>query len=108
MKFPCLKNINESSLTVYSDASLNNLPNGGSQGAHIFFICDKDKNVVPIIWQSKRIKRVVKSTLAAECLAFHDDTNNAFYIKTILKELLGVDIEIHGIVDNNSLDESLL
>merc|ERR1712080_27025 len=88
------------------DASLNNLPNGGSQGAYIILICDNNNNVSPIKWQSKRIKRVVKSTLAAECLAFRDAADNAFYIKTMFMELLNVDMEIHGVVDNNSLVDS--
>ena len=108
LKFPCLvKEISDCKLIVYSDASFNNLPNGGSQGAHIIFICDSSGNVAPIKWQSKRIKRVVKSTLAAECMALHDGVDNAFYMKTILKELVGVEMDIHGYVDNNSLVESL-
>ena len=34
LKFPTLKNIENAKIFFYSDASFNNLPNGGSQGAH--------------------------------------------------------------------------
>ena len=69
LKFPSLENLETAKIIVYSDASFNNLPKGGSQGAHMILLSDKNQQTAPIQWQSKRIKRVVKSTLAAECLA---------------------------------------
>ena len=99
--------MNTAKLVVYSDASYKNLPNCGSQGAHIVLLCDSDNKCAPIQWQSKKIKRVVKSTLAAECLALHDGVDNAFYIKTILRELLNVEMKIHCYVDCNSLVDNV-
>ena len=101
-KFPSLNALESAKIVVYSDASYKNLPNCGSQGAHIVLLCDSDNNCAPIQWQSKKIKRVVKSTLAAECLALHDGVDNAFYIKTILQELLNIDLNIDCYVDCNS------
>ena len=39
-------------------------------------------------WQSKRIKRVVRSTLAAEILALSDAVDDGIYISEIVSELL--------------------
>ena len=33
------------------------------------YLCNKDGKTAPIQWQSRKIRHVVKSTLAAECLA---------------------------------------
>ena len=73
-------------------------------------LADKQGNVCPLQWKSKKIKRVVKSTLAAECLALQEASETAFYLKTILAEILGVDVEqikIECYTDNKSLKESL-
>ena len=107
LKFPCLENLGTAKIIVYSDASFNNLPKGGSQGAHMILLSDKNQQTAPIQWQSKRIKRVVKSTLAAECLALHDAVDNAFYLKNVVSELLKIDMEIHCFVDNNSLVDNV-
>ena len=40
-------------------------------------------------WQSKKIKRIVKSTLAAEALALDDAADSCFYLKTLLQEITG-------------------
>ena len=95
---------------MYSDASYNNLPKGGSQGGYIIFLCDSEDNAAPIHWQSKRIRRVVRSTLAAECLALEDAVDAAFYLKSLLLEMLRVpteNVEIQCFIDNNSLHENL-
>ena len=70
--FPSLSAIEKSMIIVHSDASFNNLPNGRSQGGFILFLCDQEGHAAPIHWQSKKIRRVVKSTLAAECLALQE------------------------------------
>ena len=102
-----MKDIESSSIVVYSDASFKNLPDCGSQGGHIVLWRDSENRCAPIQWQSKKIKRIVKSTLAAESLALHDGVDSAFYTKTIIQELLKVDVEIHCRVDNNSLVENV-
>ena len=63
----------------------------------------------PLVWCSKRIRRVVKSTLAAETLALIDCLDTALYLASILKEVLSLKclpIDCH--TDNNSLCENLL
>lgn len=106
LKFPKL-NLNNLQLVVHSDASHNNLPKGGSQGGYIVFLGDNDGKVAPIQWQSKRIKRVVRSTLAAECLAMEEAVDHAFYMKCMLSEIMKVDIPMHCSVDCRSLVDNL-
>lgn len=110
LKYPVLVDGDKYILKVYSDASFNNLPNGGSQGGYIIFLCDSEDNAAPIQWQSKRIRRVVKSTLAAECLALEDAVDTAYYLKSLLLEMLRIppeNIEIQCFIDNNSLYENI-
>ena len=39
-------------LLTYTDASFNNLQNGGSQAGHLTLLCDQDGNCVPLSWNS--------------------------------------------------------
>ena len=74
-------------LTVYTDASFNNLPKGGSQGGQIIFLSDFNQNCSPIAWNSSRIKRVVRSTLAAETLSLADGYGTASYLQHLLARI---------------------
>ena len=103
-------NISGCRIVTFCDASFKNLPDEGSQGGFIIFLCDKEGNSSPIHWQSKKIKRNVKSTLAAECLALQEAAETAFYTKTILCEILNLnqrDIKIECYTDNKSLVDSV-
>ena len=65
-------------IKLYSDASFNNLPNGGSQGGFIILLSDKYNNVAPIAWSSIKLKRVGRSTIAADTLALLDGCDTSF------------------------------
>ena len=102
--------INRITIEVHSDASYNNLPRGGSQGGFIILLCDDKGKSAPIQWQSRRIKRVVKSTLAAECLALEDAADYAYYVKCMITEVLGISssrIKLNCYIDNKSLHDVL-
>ena len=72
----------------FCDASFGNFPNGGSQGAYVTFLIDNAGVYVPIAWQSRRVRRVVKSTVAAECLAAIEAAENVVLLSTALKLIL--------------------
>ena len=75
-----------------------------------FFVTLCEDNGAPIQWQSKRIRRVAKSTLAAECLAMEDAVDAAFYLKCILLEILQLSVEnirVECFIDNKSLYDNL-
>ena len=65
----------------------------------------------PILWESKKIKRVVKSTLAAEALSLSEAIDSAEYIGFIISEIVlrksNNVIPIECYIDNYSLFENL-
>ena len=101
--------INSLKIAVFCDASFNNLNDGGSQGGNIIFLYDKNKNSAPITWSSKKVKRVVRSTLAAETLAAVDALDSAFLVSKLLSEFLGEteNREIDLFTDNKSLYDNV-
>ena len=63
----CKLNQANPSLAVFLDGSFRYLLDGGSQGYFIvLFVVDNVGNRNPLMWASKRIKRLVKSALAAK------------------------------------------
>ena len=106
--FPQMESLDLCSIECYSDASFANLPGSGSQGGLIIFIMDSVGRKCPIYWQSRKIRRVVKSTLAAETLALVDCVYAAVYIQHVLTELIkGEKLPINCYVDNKSLLDTL-
>ena len=71
------------SLTEFHDASFENLLNGGSQGLFVINHVDNVGNSNPSISTSKRIKRVVKSTLAAVTRSLAEVAKNAYFFSKI-------------------------
>ena len=69
---PDLGNLERLKTVAYSDASFGNLTVGGSQGGYMYFLVGNNDKYMPIAWQSKRIRRVIKTTLAAESLSMVD------------------------------------
>lgn len=66
----------------------------------------------PLAWQSKRIRRVVRSTLAAETLALADAIDTGLFLTTLHSELTGgntkaTTIPIVCLTDNHSLYEAV-
>ena len=49
-------NLSSIALITYTDASFNNLPNGGSQGGQIVFLTSNGKKCYPLAWNSNRVK----------------------------------------------------
>ena len=103
--FPKMSNLCK--IECYSDASFANLPDGSSQAGFIIFLVDQNDVRCPLLWQSRKVRRVVKSTLAAETLALLDSAEAAVNIAATIKEITKSSIEIHCKVDNKSLVEAI-
>ena len=105
--------LNEQNLKiiVYTDASFGNLNDGvDSMGANIVFLADHRGNCIPISWEANKVKRVVKSTIAAETLALANGLDNAIFTRRSLVEMLGMkedSIAIEAVIDNKSCLEAL-
>ena len=89
-------------LVVFADASFANSVNCSTQGAFIIFIFDS-VFCCPIAWQSKKLTRVVHSTLAAETLSLAAAVDSALYLQTQLKEIIFKKLSIYCYSDNRSL-----
>ena len=55
---------------------------------HLIFFVNPNEKFNPISWQSKRIQRMVRSSLVAEALAILDGKDLALYITALLNELI--------------------
>ena len=109
LRFRKMESLDECHLECYSDASFANLPGGGSQGGFIILLRDPVGSRCPIYWQTRKIRRVVKSTLAAEALALLDCAEAAVYVAAVMSELAHCvsKVKIHCYIDNKSLLDAL-
>nr|CAB3262901.1 uncharacterized protein LOC100184952 [Phallusia mammillata] len=88
LKYSNLGDNSKLKVVVYTDAAFANLLDGGSQGAYLVFLMGQKGQCNLLSWQSKRIRRVVRSTLAAETLAMSDGLETAFFLTTLWNEVL--------------------
>ena len=108
LHFPTMPCIKDCYLECYTDASFANLHDSSSQGGFIISLCNNKQERCPVYWESRKIKRVVKSTLAAETLALIDGAETAVYIQKLIEEICdGVKIPIICYTDNKSLVDVL-
>ena len=110
LMYPQLKNLKDCFLECYADASFGNLADGGSLwggGVYIIFLSSGSGDRCPLSWQSRKLKRMVKSTLAAETLALLDCAEAAVFLSSVMFELAEHRVPIKCYVDNKSLVESL-
>ena len=100
------KNPENLRIAVYVDATLASSSNGGSQDGYLIFIVGENRKCSLLNWQSKRIKRVVRSSLSAETLVFCDALDDAIFLQQMVSELLfnkTFIIPIDVYTDNRSL-----
>lgn len=70
-----------------------------SAGGHMIFLLGEERKACLIMWSSKTIK----STTAAEGLAFAEGLENAIFLQEMLQELLGEKVPIIGFTDSKNL-----
>ena len=96
---------------TYTDASFANINDGtGSVGGQIVFLSDKTNKVSAIDWHAGKIKRVVRSTLAAETLSLVEGLESSIYHRKLVSELTGKKVdkfEIRAVIDNKSCVDAL-
>ena len=112
LRFPNIGQVEKAQLVSFSDASLANLKNGGSEGGGIIFIVGENGEYAPLSWNSKKIKRMVKGIIAAETFALLEGSENCFLLGSIIKEMLDVDdflsiFLIRALTDNQSLCDAV-
>lgn len=112
LRFQYLGKQSSLKLVVFSDSSMGNLPDGGTQGGHLIILMGEDGRFSPICWQSKGIRRVVQSTLTGETLALGDGIDSAVFLTTLYSELNKGDcirnnLPIVCVTDNHSLFDAV-
>ena len=108
--FPSLGDVRKWRIIVFSDAAHANLNDGvSSTGGHLVLLCDPNGNCCILSWQANKIKRVVKSSLAAETLSLLEGIEDAFFLHSLMSEIgiLDADIPISSVVDSKSLVENV-
>ena len=113
MKFPDLGDIAQWTLQGYGDAGYKSLPDKVSScGGQVIMIVNKKKGVRCIVsWRSRKLRRVVSSSTAAEALAANDTLDELVYLKEVLKEVLGEEassIPIELFTDSRNLHRSVM
>ena len=80
--FPTLGNPTDWTIAVCADASLANL-NGGVDSCmgYLVFLVNGAHHSSPLSWRSGKIKRVVRSTIAAETLALIEGLEDGLYLQ---------------------------
>ena len=96
---------------AFSDAAHAILNDGvSSVGAHVIFLVVNHLNCCPLIWQSKKIKLIVRLTITSEALSLQEAIEHAIFLRWIIKEILLLplkSIPIDAIIYNKSVVEAL-
>ena len=109
--FPRLGDPKNWRLLIFSDAAHANLNDGvSSMGAHLIFLVGENKTFCPLSWHAGKIKRVVRSTIAAEALSLQEAFEDGFYTRQIIEDMMGIPVRtipLIAYVDNKSVMEAL-
>ena len=107
---PDLEDITQATLILYSDASHANLSDCASQEGFLIFLCGKNGKSSSLVWTSHKLKRAVKSSMAAETMAMLEGAEYAVLLKALITEIYALDdtqIPITCIIDNKSLSDAV-
>ncbi|MCG7877700.1 MAG: hypothetical protein N0C90_15385 [Candidatus Thiodiazotropha endolucinida] len=112
ISFPKLSNkVSDWKIVVFTDASLCNINNGtGSTAGFIVWLMDCHGKCSPLSWHAGKIKRVVRSTIAAEALSLQEGLESGFYYRKMMEDILGITtrtIPITAYTDNKSVIEAV-
>jgi len=102
MRFPKLDK-DTLRICVYSDASFANNEDLSSQMGYIVFLTDASNRCAPMAYKSVKCKRITRSVLAAEAIAFAEGFDQGFTLKNDLRESLGRDVPLTILTDSKTL-----
>ena len=98
-------------IEVSTDASLSNLNEGvDSVEARVILIRNEIGDCAPILWCANKIKRIVDSTLEAECLSLLSGLKEAIYLREVIEEIFNLrekEVPVKAIVDNKSTVDAI-
>ena len=88
LTFKDMGDLSTAKFVCFNYSSFGNLCDGGSQGSYVTFLVGQNGNCSPLMWQSKMLRRVARSTMAAETLPQVEAAEASFWLSGILKEVL--------------------
>ena len=96
---------------VSTDASLSNLNEGvDSVEARVILVKNEKNDSAPLAWCANKIKRIVDSTLEAECLSLLSGLKEAIYLREVIEEVFNLrdkSVPVKAIVDNKSTVDAI-
>ena len=79
-----------------------------STGGYLVLLVNCSSGNASIIdWQANKVRRVVRSTLAAETLSLCEGLEASIYLNGIMEELVGCTVDIHAFIDNRSAVDAI-
>lgn len=88
----------------FYDASFAGNKDFTSQLGYVVFISDKNNRAIPIFFKSYKARRVTRSVMGAELIAFSDMFDGAFTLAAELRDILGKpDIPVNLFTDSKTL-----
>ena len=85
-KPPKISSLSRSHFEVYSDGSMGTKKESAARGG--FIILRRFGSIVhPIFWNSRRLRRVARSSATAEILSAADAVDKSFYLSKLLEEI---------------------
>ena len=88
LTFKDMGDLSTAKFVCFNDSSFGNICDGGSEGGYVIFLEGQNGNCSPLMWQSKKLRRVVRSTMAAETLSQVEAAEACFWLSGILTEIL--------------------
>jgi hypothetical protein len=87
-------NFEKAVMVAFNTANFGNMPRHGSQAGFMILVAEvmrvqKSAKAAIVSWASHRIKRVVKSTLAAEAAALSEVQDQLKYARVLFMQMLG-------------------
>ena len=113
MKFVDLGPVEEWTIQGFGDAGFKSLPDKTSScGGQVILVSNVQQGTACVLdWKSKKLKRVVTSSTAAETLAANDTLDEMVYVKSVLIELFknrAAAIPLELVTDSKNLHKSVM
>jgi hypothetical protein len=92
-------------ILVYADASFGNNEDLSSQMGYVLFLTDDQNKSAPMSYKSVKCKRVTRSVLVAEAIAFAEGFDQGYALENDLRESLQRRVPLTMFTDSKTLFE---